>query len=634
MTTTNYFYSIAIFSLAFPCLLFAQTWEHKSPGNNPVHDLYIKNNAIYAGVEGTSYPVSTLFRSINQGENWDSLTSGDYLIITSIISIEDTLFFGTHRFGFYRSTDNGVSWQEKVNGLPDMFAMDALALDHNNKLIAGGDGAASSGVSRTDDNAETWYSINNGIPNTTWVRQIEKNNSGHLFVLSWDRIWRSTDNASSWTELQNGLPSPFSIGGLAVNSAGDLFLGFGDTVFFSNDKGDTWTSLFGFSDNVGIIKIDTVSGSIYAVVGDNAVYRSSDNGANWTNLNNGLPNTFINSMEINSGGSVYLGTLHGIYMFVPAISVGLDVTLCFSDSAQLNASGGTSYSWNPTTGLSCSNCPNPRVSSMVTTDYIVTVTNGSNSETDTVRVTVNSLPDADAGSDAAICFGSGINLSASGGNSYSWTPSAGLNNPDIANPFANPSSTTPYTVTVTDANGCSATAEVTITVNSLPSVSFSGLESSYCITDPAVTLNGSPSGGIYNGLGIHGDQFVPFNAGTGNHTITYVYTDGNNCTDSPSQLVMVNVCAGVNEIAFIKEFSLSPNPSGGNFTLEFFLLERSNLDFSIINLFGQEVLTGRLEQFKGNFKQEIDLSGHASGIYLLTIKSARGVMRKKMIVEK
>lgn len=76
---------------------------------------------------------------------------------------------------------------------------------------------------------------------------------------------------------------------------------------------------------------------------------------------------------------------------------------------------------------------------------------------------------ADAGTDEDICAGSSVNLNATGGLTYSWLPTIGLSNPNIANPVATPSSTTTYTVYVTDANGCTQPDEIIVTVNAIPS---------------------------------------------------------------------------------------------------------------------------------------------------------------------
>ena len=97
------------------------------------------------------------------------------------------------------------------------------------------------------------------------------------------------------------------------------------------------------------------------------------------------------------------------------------------------------------------------------------------------------------------------------------------------------------TVTVTGANGCTATASATTTLdNSVPTVSFTGLAASYCSDATAVTLTGSPAGGTFSGAGVTGNSFDPQAAGPGLHTITYSYTSGGGCTGTSSQQTTVN----------------------------------------------------------------------------------------------
>jgi gliding motility-associated-like protein len=96
------------------------------------------------------------------------------------------------------------------------------------------------------------------------------------------------------------------------------------------------------------------------------------------------------------------------------------------------------------------------------------------------------------------------------------------------------------TYTYTDANGCTDSQIQLVTVNDLPIVSFSGLDTAYCIDAPFVILTGSPAGGIFNGNGVSGNTFYPSIAGSGNYNITYTYTDANGCIDSQTQSVTVN----------------------------------------------------------------------------------------------
>ncbi|MBU1614029.1 PKD domain-containing protein, partial [bacterium] len=109
----------------------------------------------------------------------------------------------------------------------------------------------------------------------------------------------------------------------------------------------------------------------------------------------------------------------------------------------------------------------------------LTVTDSSGcTDDDQVTITVNPCDTsctvtANAGSDVSVCSGTcaTLNGSASGGSSpytYSWSPANGLSNPNIANPEACPDTTTSYTLTVTDNNGCSVTGQVIVTVRDCP----------------------------------------------------------------------------------------------------------------------------------------------------------------------
>lgn len=88
----------------------------------------------------------------------------------------------------------------------------------------------------------------------------------------------------------------------------------------------------------------------------------------------------------------------------------------------------------------------------------------------TVQYTVNGLPTITL-SDETICTGDSVDLTASGANTYSWSPATGLSSTTGTTVTASPSTTTTYTVTGTDANGCQNSADATITVNPLPTTS-------------------------------------------------------------------------------------------------------------------------------------------------------------------
>jgi len=140
-------------------------------------------------------------------------------------------------------------------------------------------------------------------------------------------------------------------------------------------------------------------------------------------------------------------------------------------------------------------------------------------------------------------------------------------------PFIADTGTHNITYTFTDGNSCTNTQVQSVTVHAWPVVSFSGLAATYCIDVTADTLVGLPVGGAFSGPGIIGDVFDPAVAGTGIHTIQYLYSDGNGCADSSSQIVLVNDIPTVSFSGLSADYCIDASsvaltgfPSGGTFS--------------------------------------------------------------------
>jgi len=142
-----------------------------------------------------------------------------------------------------------------------------------------------------------------------------------------------------------------------------------------------------------------------------------------------------------------------------------DKTICSGDSIQLIVTTHAQYSWSPTNTLINPTSGTPIAFPTQTTTYTVRVTDENGcTDTDEVIVFVNTPPTVNAGNDVTICANASTRLNAAGAISYTWSPTAGLSNPNIANPIVNPSNTTTYTVTGTDINGCTNTDQITVFV--------------------------------------------------------------------------------------------------------------------------------------------------------------------------
>ncbi len=155
----------------------------------------------------------------------------------------------------------------------------------------------------------------------------------------------------------------------------------------------------------------------------------------------------------------------------PAVNAGPDTTVCFYTFAQLHGTtDGSVFNWSPTNTLINETTLSPIARPKKSTAYILTAfdTRGCPKPSrDTVVVIMNPEVIAFAGRDTSVVIGQTLQLAASGGVNYSWSPATALNNPFIYNPKAvyNGSfDSIRYTVTVTDSIGCGDEATVLVKI--------------------------------------------------------------------------------------------------------------------------------------------------------------------------
>ena len=264
----------------------------------------------------------------------------------------------------------------------------------------------------------------------------------------------------------------------------------------------------------------------------------------------------------------------GAYYNIQTVSIdfadaGANLSVCQGSGVQLNGTGGATYSWSPTTGLSNATIANPIASPTINTTYTLTASNLSGcSDTSIVKITVNPLPTANAGSDVFICPGASSFLSGSGtGSSYLWSPSSGLNNNTILSPTASPNETTTYTLTVNSSLGCTASDQVVVNVYAAPSVN-AGPSQNVCQGN-SVQLNAS--GGLtYSWSPTIGLNNSTINNPTANVLINTTYTvsitDLNGCSGNDTVsihiLPPITVSAG-NNVTICQNAATQLNASGG-----------------------------------------------------------------------
>ncbi len=309
--------------------------------------------------------------------------------------------------------------------------------------------------------------------------------------------------------------------GCTVNAtnSGDVCPGGSVNLFASDVAGATysWTSSFGFSStsqNPTAVLMPTTPGTYDITV---------------TATLNGVPCTSTTTVTVNP---------------LPTVGAGSDQTVCEGASVTLNGTGASTYSWSGGVSNGVSFVPGLGVY-----NYTVTGTSAQGCiNTDDVAITVVAQATINAGSDLSVCAGQSATLTASGGVSYVWNNGLGAGNGFTVSPGV----TTVYTVVGTDANGCTGTDDVTVTVNAVPVVN-AGSDQTVC-AGTSVTLTGSGASTYTwdNGV-VDNTAFNP----TTTMTYTVTGTTASGCTSTDQVTVTVNalpiVSAGLDQVICIGE---------------------------------------------------------------------------------
>ena len=346
------------------------------------------------------------------------------------------------------------------------------------------------------------------------------------------------------------------------------------------------------NNNSGIITASASAGTSpyqYSITG--TLFQSS-------NIFNGLAtNNYTVTVKDASGCIAIFPVAVGLTNTL-TVNAGNNISICEGTKKILTAtSNAASFLWTPGTGLSNPAILNPEAAPTITTNYTLTATDGICSNSSIVTVFVDAAPVANAGKDSGFCFGKDIQLSGSGGVSYSWSPDTYLNNTAIYNPVIVKPATgiITYALSVTDAKGCKSLNNDLIVINvSPPPKLFAGNDTAIVINQPlqlfGIDVNNSgfinyawsPAYGLNNPLLANPITFL-------DRDIIYTVNAQN-----------INGCVGTDDIK-ITVFkgpeiyvptAFTPNADGINDILKAIPVGMKAFNyFTVINRYGQQVFT-------------------------------------------
>ncbi|MDP3567321.1 T9SS type A sorting domain-containing protein [Sediminibacterium sp.] len=645
---------------------------------------------------------STIWKSLNQGTTWATtaalpVTAGAVTEF-AVAPSNNLVMYVLKNSGVFKTVNGGTSWTNVTTGIPVGTA------------------------------APTYVTIDGTDPNTAWVTL-----SGYSAA---NKVFMTTNGGTSWTNVTSNLPNlPANCSVYQTGTNGRVYVGMDVGVYYKDIASPNWTlynlglpntnisdleispasptKLRAATYGRGVYEVDViptalppVSGFSYAGTVCSGVPTTFNDAStnsptiwNWSvipatgvTINTAASQnpiiTFANagtysvSLQANNGfGPGNVSTQTVIVTATPTVALtGSVQTICSGNSANLTASGATTYSWN--TGATTANI-NP--SPMTTTNYTVTGYNGTCSSFKTATITVSASPTVNV-TNASICTGSSATVTASGATTYSWntgatsaaisvtpaittiytvtgttgictniktttvtvnsTPTVVVNSATICSGYAanltasgattyswstgatssviNPSPIVTTVYTVTGTNGvCASNKTTTVSVIPSPTVNASSNNSVICVGQQVILSATGANTYTWQPGSVSGATVSDTPAATQTYTVSG--SGANGCVGVNTVMVTVSLCTGIAQLnGNAIKYSVYPNPAKDEVTLNINSFKLIEIGIELIDASGKLIVKQVVKFDKTRSDQKINISSVSSGVYFIKLISNEG----------
>mgnify|MGYP000137230170 CR=1 FL=1 len=202
-----------------------------------------------------------------------------------------------------------------------------MAIDNNNIFVAV---SSSKGVFKTSDNGMHWQEFNIGLPVNS-LGDININNiqtmsiiADNIFIYSAQGVYRSNINNCNWTLLS----TPFYLNYFSKMSTNgvQIFASTNQGLYISNDNGNSWTINSHFGTNY-ISAICFENGVLFVAYRNNSninvFSKSYDNGLTWVDVINGLPTGIINNILV-SNNKIFISAKNPMNVYTGGVYKSID----------------------------------------------------------------------------------------------------------------------------------------------------------------------------------------------------------------------------------------------------------------------------------------------------------------------
>ncbi|MEM7571331.1 MAG: hypothetical protein AAF433_00470 [Bacteroidota bacterium] len=246
--------------------------------------------------------VAVVYRSVDQGNNWQAFTTGLPAVATvsGFAQLGDELFVTTDFHGVFRTSTDEDQWIASSQGLPDEIDLNCiLAVD--NRLIIG---SFHQGVFVSDDAGHSWFAVP-GRLDPEQIRAFHR--VGDRVIAGTDNgIFQSGDRADSWQHRYGQM----QILGFSEN-AGKIYAATQDGALLSVNAGEDWEYIY---EGDALHDIYHDGKAVYAMTIGRGLLRSEDDGKSWENVQHQMGTFNLYTFEMQAlNNQLFAAQWYGIF---------------------------------------------------------------------------------------------------------------------------------------------------------------------------------------------------------------------------------------------------------------------------------------------------------------------------------